>query len=166
MLAGLCLLVGIACTKQQSDGTDEDPTPPDTSLGITATKVTEITIMGTTNNLDQLLLVYNSKTIRFFDLRSDGDATITFHGKDGRSLLGEYIGTTNLANFKILNGDTVRIIYRQDTTNLITDVGDTYNSGIRFTARYGEAKDSSIKRFESFVKALPGKKWKASPLSP
>lgn len=164
LLSSFLFISVAACTKNKD--ADQNPSPG-SGLGITATKVTEINIMGYTPiNLNQVLLVYNSKTIRNFDLHDDGDVKITFHGKAGRSLLGDHDTTTNLANFKIQNGDTVRIVYKNDTTNLITDIGDTYNSGIFFTARSWEPKDTAIKRFENFVKELPNKKWKASPLSP
>ncbi len=166
-IIGICLFTGSACTKDD-DTTDQEPPPGSGSgLGITATKVSQIHLIAYDGiNFKQIQLAHQDKTIRSFDLHEDGTAKITFHGKDGRSLLGEYKATTNLANFKIQNGDTVRIVYNNDTTVLITDIWDTYNSGITFTAKSSEPVEASKKRFDEFVKEMGNKKFKAKPIVP
>lgn len=162
MKKGYMLAFGITMMVSACDKKDNTPTPP------VEPPITQVTRIAANNNGDpnprQIQLSYKDQSIGVYDISASGNVKITFHGLNGRSILGAYRGTTNLANFKIQNGDTVRVVTDGVSKDYITDIWDGINSGIVFTSNSSETEAQAKARFDLYVRdVLPTQKFKKSP---
>lgn len=148
-LALVSLIIFLSsCSK--SSGDDTGPIEPP------VTKVSTINLINPSSGSEfsQIQILYKNVTINNYNLNASGNVKITFHGFNGRSMLGDHIGTTNIANFKIQNGDTVRIVKDGVKTDYTTDIWDGINGGISFSANSSETATQSVTRFNNYVNTV------------
>lgn len=127
---------------------EKDLEPPVSTLK----KVSVITIyMNGSPNFNQVQFGYNGSSAKNYRTNADGNTSISFIAKGGRSFLADFRGSSdNLISFNINSGDTLRVIEDGIKTDYITDPSGDSDSRFDLSMLGPESEETARATFLNY----------------